>query len=165
MKKYRPIPLLPVAGKIFEIILYNNLCELFTEKNLISPNQSCFKPHDSCNNQLLSITHEICKSFDDGLEVRGTFLDISKVFDKVWHKVLLYKLKQNGISGKLFDIITDFLNFRKQGIVLNRQYSLWTRTEAGVLQGSILGPLLFLIHISDLYDDLTTHAENFANDT
>ena len=119
MKKYRPIPLLPVAGKIFEIILYNNLYELFTEKNLISPNQSCFKPHDSCNNQLLSITHEIYKSFDDGLEVRGTFLNISKVFDKVWHKVLSYKLKQNGISGKRFDIITDFLNFRKQRIVLN----------------------------------------------
>ena len=80
--------------------------ELFTENNLIfPPDQSVFKPGDSCINQLLSINHEIYKSFDDG---RGIFLDISKAFDKVWEKRLLYKLKQNGISGKLIDIITDF---------------------------------------------------------
>ena len=111
--------LFPVAGRIFERILYNDMYEFFTENNLISPNQSGFKPGDSCINQLLSITHEIYKSFDDGLEVRGIFLDISKTFDKVWHQGLLHKLKQDGISGKLFDIITDFLNFRKQMVVLN----------------------------------------------
>ena len=59
--------------------------EFFTENNLISPNQSCFKPGDSCMNQLLFITHEIYKSFDNGLEVSGIFLDISRAFDKVWH--------------------------------------------------------------------------------
>ena len=111
--------LFPVAGRIFERILYNDMYEFFTENSLISPNQSGFKPGDSCINQLLSITHEIYKSFDDGLEVRGIFLDISKAFDKVWHQGLLHKLKQDGISGKLFDIITDFLNFRKQMVVLN----------------------------------------------
>ena len=142
LKDYRPISLLPVAGKIFERILYNNTDEFFTENNLISLNQSGFKPGDSCMNQHLSITHEICKSFDDGLEVRGVFLDISKAFDKVWHKGLLHKLKQNGISGKLFDIINDFLNFRKQRVVLNGQYSSWTSIEAGIPQGSILGALL-----------------------
>ena len=84
--------MLPVAGKIFERILYNNMYEYFTENNLISPDQSGFKPVDSCINQLLSITHEIYKSFDNGLEVRGIFLDILKAFDKVWH--------QNGISEK-----------------------------------------------------------------
>ena len=91
-KNYRPISLLSVAGKIFERILCNNMYEFFTENNL-SPNQSDFKPGDSCINQFLSIPHEIYKCFDDGLEVRGIFLDISKVFDKVWHKGLLYKLK------------------------------------------------------------------------
>ena len=67
------------------------------ENNLISSNQSGFKPGDSCINQLLSITHEIYKSFDDGFEVRGVFLDISKAFDKVWDKGIIFKLKQDGL--------------------------------------------------------------------
>ena len=73
----------------------------FTENDLISQNQSGFKPGDFCINQLLSIAHEIYKSFDDGWEVRGVFLDISKAFDKVWHEGLLLKLKLNRISGNL----------------------------------------------------------------
>ena len=73
----------------------------FTESNLISPNQSGFRPGDSCVKKLLAITHEICKSFDEGSEVREVFLDISKAFDKVWHESLLLKLNQNGISGYL----------------------------------------------------------------
>ena len=139
--------------------------EFFTENGLISPNQSGFKPGNSCINQLLSIAHEIYKSFEDGLEVRGIFLDNSNAFDKVWHKGLLHKLKQNGLSWKLFDIITDFLNLRKQRVVLNGQYSSWTGKESGVPQGSILGPLLFLIYINDLSDGLTTNVKLFADDT
>ena len=139
--------------------------EFFTENNLISPNQSGFKPGDSCINRLLSITHEIYKSFNDGLEVRGILLDISKAFNKVWHQGLLHKLKQNGISGKLFGIIIDFLNFRKQRVVLNGQYSSWTSIEAREPQGSILGLLLFFIYINDLSDDLTTNVMLFADDT
>ena len=77
----------------------------------------------------------------------------------------MYKLKQNGISGKLFDIITDLLNFRKQRVVSNGQYSSWTSIEAGVPQGSILGPLLFLIYIDDLSDNLTTNVKLFADNT
>ena len=73
--------------------------------------------------------------------------------------------KQNGISGKLFDIITNFLKFRKQRVVLNEQYSSWISTEAGVPQGSILGPLLFLIYINNLSDYLTTNVKLFADDT
>ena len=82
----------------------------FLDNKLISTNQSGFKPGDSCINQLLSITHEIYKSFDDGLEVRSVFLDISKAFDKVWHEGAILKLKQNDISGDLLNILTDFLS-------------------------------------------------------
>ena len=128
-------------------------------------NQSGFKPGDSCINRLLSITHEIYKSFDDGRDVRGVFLDISKVFDKAWHKDLIYKLKQNRISGNLLDTITDFSNSRKQRVTLNGHFSSWISIEAGVPQGSIRGPLLFLIYITDLSDDLITNVKLFADDT
>ena len=73
------------------------------------------------------ITHEIYQSFDDNLEVRDIFLDISKAFDKVWYKGLIYKLKQNGKSGNILNIIIDFLSFRKQQVVLNGQVSHWTQ--------------------------------------
>ena len=100
-------------------LLYGRMFELFIGNNLISKNQSGFRSGDSCNNQLLSITHEIYRSFDDNVEVRAAFLDISKAFDKVLHKGLIFKLKQNGISDKILNIITDFLSFRKQRVVLN----------------------------------------------
>ena len=97
-KNYGPISLLPICGKIFEKLIFNEMFKFFIEKELISPNQSRFKLRDSCINQLLAITHEIYKSFDDVFEVRGVFLDISKTFDKVWHEGLIFKLKRNGIS-------------------------------------------------------------------
>ena len=77
----------------------------------------------------------------------------------------MHKLKQNGISGKLFDIVTDFLNFRKQRAVCNGHYSSWTSIEAGVPQGSILGPQLFLIYINDLSEELATNIKLFADDS
>ena len=86
----------------------NELFTFFTDNNLIFPNQSGFRPGDSCVNQLIAITHEIYKSFDDGLEVRGVFLDISKAFDKVWHEGLLLKLSLNGISGNLLKLYVIF---------------------------------------------------------
>ena len=79
---------------------------------------------------------------NDGYEVGRDFLDISKAFHKVWHKALIYKLKQNGISEKLLNLIIDFLSNRKQRVVLNGKYSSWANIEAGVPQGSILGPFL-----------------------
>ena len=88
VKNYRPVSLLPIFEKVFERLIYNEMYSFFIENDLISANQSGFKQGDSCINQLLSITHEIYQFLDQGYEVRGVFLDISKAFDKVWHKGL-----------------------------------------------------------------------------
>ena len=151
LKNYRPISLLPIFGKNFERIIYNNIFEYLTTNKLISVNQSGFKPGDFCENQLLSITHEIHHSLDNGLEVRGVFLDISKAFDKVWHEGLILKLNQYGISEHFLCLIKCFQKTRKQRVVLNGQTSSCTNVLAGVPQGSILGPLFFLIYISMIY--------------
>ena len=83
LKNYPPVSLLPICGKFFERLMFNEMFSFFLANNLLAPNQSGFKPGESCINQLLSITHEIHSSFDDGLEVRSVFLDISIAFDKV----------------------------------------------------------------------------------
>ena len=135
------------------------------QNNLLSPNQSGIKPGDSCINELLSNTHQIFQSFDQGFEVRSVFLDISKAFDKVWYKRLICKLLENAISGNLLDFLSDFLSDRKQRVILNGQKSTWENVNAGVPQGSILGSLLFLIYINDLSGNLSSKPKLFADDT
>ena len=93
------------------------------------------------------------------------FLDISKTFDKVSCQRFYYKLKQNGISGKLLSTLTGFLDNRTQMATSNCHYSSWAKIEAGVPQGSILGPLLFLIYINDLSENLASNPKLFADDT
>ena len=159
--------MLPICGKVFERIIFNDLFKYFKENNLLSPHQSGFIPGDSCVQQLIAITNEIYKAFDcsSSLEVRGVFLDISKAFDKVWHDGLLYKLKRNGINGDLLKLIESFLSDRYQRVVLNGQTSKWNKITAGVPQGSILGPLFFLIYINDLLSQLYCSPKLFSDDT
>ena len=167
VNNYRPISLLPVFGKIFEKIIFNKIYNYLSKDNLLNPNQSGFRPSDSCINQLLAITHEIFEAFDcnPSLEVRSVFLDISKAFDNVWHKGLIYKIKSMGISGELLNLLENYLSGRYQRVVLNGQTSSWTPVLAGVPQGSILGPLLFLIYINDLPNEFQSNAKLFADDT
>ena len=164
---YRPISVLPICGKIFERIIFNSLYNHFEKNDILNANQSGFRIGDSCINQLISITHNIYQSFDASptLEVRGVFLDISKAFDKVWHEGLIFKLKANGVEGKMLNLIESFLNERYQRVVLNGQHSEWEEIKAGVPQGSILGPLLFLIYINDLSENLESDVKLFADDT
>ena len=126
----------PFSEKFLKKILSNKIYNFLLEKKLLNPNQSEFRPSDSCINQLFPITHEIFEAFDctPSLEVSSVLLDISKAFEKVWHEGLLYKLKSMGISGD-------------------------------VPQGSILVPLLFLLYINDLPKGLKSNAILFADDT
>ena len=138
--------------------------EIFLADNLLAPNQSGFKPGDPSINQLLSITHEIYSSFDDGFEVRSVFLDISKAFNKVWHEGTIFKPQQNGILDDLLNSLPDFLRNRKQRFTPNGQSSSWTNVNARVPEGSILGPL-FLVYMNDLPNGLSSNANLFADDT
>ena len=93
------------------------------------------------------------------------YLDLSKAFDRVWHDGLIYKLKRCGVSGQLLSLIQNFLKNRKQRTVLNGQASNWGDILAGVPQGSILGPLFFLVYINDLTENLKCNVKLFADDT
>ena len=93
------------------------------------------------------------------------FLDVSKAFDKVWHEGFIHKLKCIGIGGNLLKWLESYLHNRRQRVVINGQASEWSLTEAGVPQGSILGPLLFLIYINDIIKGIICNIFLFADDT
>ena len=167
INNYRPVSLLPIHGKIFERIIFNSLFEYVEENKLLSVHQSGFPSNDSCVNLLLSIVHNLYKAFDAylTLETCGVFLDMSKAFGKVWHQGLILKLKSIGFSDSLLSFTESFLSNRFQRVLLNGQTSEWLPVKTGVPQGSILGPLFFLIYINDLSDDLVSTVKLFADDT
>ena len=166
-ENYRPISLLPIFGKIFEKLLFDTIYSHLNESGLLSHHQSGFRPGDSTINQLLATTHNIYRAFEEvpSQEMRAVFLDLSKAFDRVWHDGLLYKLEFNGISGNILQLIKNFLKDRKQRVVLNGKSSKWESISEGVPQGSVLGPLFFLIYINDIVSNVTCGIKLYADDT
>ena len=148
-------------------LMFNSIFNFIDTRNMLSVHQSGFRPGDSRVRQLISVVHEIYNAFDanSSLEMRDVFLDIFKAFDRVWHKGLLYKLKCMGINGNFLKLVESFLSNRYQRVVLNGQASSWADVKAGVPQGSILGPLFFLIYINDLSENLKSTVKLFADDT
>jgi hypothetical protein len=131
----------------------------------LNPFQSGFRPGDSTVNQLIFITHKIYEALEQGKEVRMVFLDISKAFDKVWPRGLLHKLEQLGVRDPLLKWLKSYLTGRKQRVIIEGQASDWREVNAGVPQGSVLGPLLFLIYINDITTDLQSSSFLYADDT
>ena len=161
VSNYRPISLLPVFGKIFEKILYDNLYKYLNENNLFLSNQSGFRNGDSCVNQLLAITHEIYQGFycSPSVETRSVFLDMSKAFDKVWYEGILLKLKNYGVKGRLLNILNNYLHNRKQRVVLNGIESNWKEIKAGVPKDLYWGHYCFsaVDSVCNMKYDKTTH--------
>ncbi len=116
-------------------------------------------------NQLTFLYNTFCRALDDGKEVRVVFCDISKAFDRVWHIGLLLKLQAAGVTNKVHDWLKSYLSNRKQKVTLPGVFSNWNEIKAGVPQGSILGPLLFLLYINDIVSDINSGIRLFADDT
>lgn len=165
VSNYRPISLLNTLGKVLEKIVHKHLFNYCRDNNLITTFQSGFVPGDSTVNQLTDLYNTFCKALDEGKEVRAIFCDISKAFDRVWHRGLLYKLRRAGITGSLLSWFSNYLQDRQQRVVLPGATSEWSPVRAGVPQGSILGPLLFLLYINDIVDNIKSSIRLFADDT
>lgn len=162
---YRPISLLSCLGKLMERCVHKYLYNFVISNNLISSSQSGFIKGDSTVNQLTFLYNDVSKALDDGREVRAVFCDISKAFDRVWHKGLIHKLASSGIRGSLLDWFSSYLSNRRQKVVISNASSSVLPINAGVPQGSILGPLLFLIYINDIVNNIEANIRLFADDT
>ena len=132
----------------------------------ISALLSGFVQGDSTTYQLLHTYHTFCGAVDRGKEVQAVFCDISKGFDRVWHRGLLHKLSGIGCSDEVLQWFSSYLIGRKQRVVVfDGQASDWAPVEVYVPQGSILGPLLFLIYINDIVRNIGASIRLFADDT
>ena len=148
-----------------ERLVYNRLYAYLSECNLLTPKNAGFKKCNSTITQLIAVCHKIYNGLDDGRVVSMVFLDASKAFDRVWHRGLLFKLKQLGICQSLLSWFHSYLSDRSQRVVLEGKASSWSPVETGVPQGSILGPLLFLVYTNDIVNHVENELYLYADDT
>jgi len=165
INNYRPVSLLPCVSKILEKIIFKTVFNYIRDNELLSKHQSGFQPGDSTVHQLSYLYHIFCEALDFKKDVKIVFCDISKAFDRVWHDGLIYKLKKLGIYGNLIEWFKDYLHERTQRVVIRGQTSEPNIIKGGVPQGSVLGPLLFLVYINDLTDIVNSKVKLFADDT
>ena len=162
---FRPVSLLSNISKIQERIVFKHIYNFLMENDLLYKYQSGFLPNHSTTYQLIDIYHHICQTYDNNQFSCMVFCDVSKAFDRVWHKGLIFKLKQLGLEGELLQWVSDYLSDRKQKVVIRNCSSSLRSVNAGVPQGSVLGPLLFLVYINDISESLLSLTRLFADDS
>lgn len=161
---YRPVSLTSVICKIFETIVKNHITSFLEAGNLLSGNQYGFRKGRSCTTNLLQFYDKVTYELDNKNCVDIVYIDFQKAFDKVPHEALLFKLERLGISGKILNWIRDWLIGRSQRVQIKGKYSQWADVSSGVPQGSVLGPLLFIIYINDISLDIRGSISIFADD-
>ena len=162
---YRPISLLCYLGKLMERCMHKHIYNYLKQNHVISPYQSGFQSGDSTINQLVYLNNKFLQALDEAKEIRVVFCDVSKAFDRVWHKGLLFKLKSAGCSSQLLEWFSSYLSNRRQRVCFKGCNSSWLNINAGVPQGSILGPMLFVIFINDIVKGIRSNIRLFADDT
>lgn len=163
-KSYRPISLLPIMSKLFEKLLLKRLKPIIENRKLIPNYQFGFREKHSTVDQVHRITDIIEKALEEKQICSTIFLDVAQAFDKVWHEGLIYKLRQL-LPKKYVDILSSYLTDRLFRIKQDEEYSTLREIKAGVPQGSILGPILYLLYTSDLPQFQEITVATFADDT
>jgi hypothetical protein len=162
---YRPISLTSTLCKVLESFIRDSIVNFLETANLFTKCQHGFRRKRSCKTQLLEYLEDLTAMLDSNEPVDAIYLDFSKAFDTVPHQRLQTKLRSYGIGENLVKWIGNYLSNRSQRVRINDASSDWIEVTSGVPQGSVLGPILFLIYINDLPDRLTCHCKIFADDT
>ena len=165
VSNYRPISLISCVGKVMERVVFKYIYNYLHANDLIYAKQSGFLPGHSTVYQLIDIYNQICSAFDERKSTCIIFCDISKAFDRVWHSGLLFKLSQYGIEGNILNWITSYLQNRTQKVFVGSSFSDVKQVHAGVPQGSVLGPLFFLIYVNDITESLLSISRLYADDS
>ena len=156
---YRPISITPALSKVFEKLISQQLTEYLSREKILNAKQFGFRPGYSTSDALLFTTENIRSELDKNNKVAAAFLDLSKAFDSISHLILIQKFKELSIGVNTIELFKIFLSQREQRVVLNGFMSDWLTLNQGVPQGTILGPLFFIIYVKDMPQIIKTLAQ------